>query len=369
MATDTQSTTPENDNLRDSLDAAFEKHATDEVDPTPATPVEGEQAAAAERARDQRGRFAAKDEGQDATQPTGKAPGGPQERTQQAPQGQPTTVPAAPPPGGELKAPASWKPEVREKWAGVDPTIKAEVHRREYEMQQVLQQSAGARQFIDAFERVVQPYEMFIRAENSNPLQAVQNLMQTAAELRVGTPMSKAQLVAGIIKNFSVDVATLDSLLAGTVPQGGGAQQQQEFRDPRFDQFLAQQQQMLAQQQQREDQELRQGLAAFGEKHEFYRDVAGVMADLVEIRSRQGQTVDLEKVYEQACKMHEGVSTILATRAATTKNGAQSQAVLRAKRAAASVKGESTLDEGATIPKNDSVRASIEAAIDTLGNT
>jgi hypothetical protein len=257
---------------------------------------------------------------------------------------------------------------VREKWGGVDPAIKAEVHRREYEMQQVLQQSASARQFIDAFERVVQPYEMFIRAENSNPLQAVQNLMQTAAELRVGTPMSKAQLVAGIIKNFSVDVATLDSLLAGTVPQGGGAQQQ-EFRDPRFDQFLAQQQQLLQQQQQREEQELRQTLAAFGEKHEFYRDVASIMADLVEIKSRQGQPVELEKIYEQACKMHEGVSTILATRAAATKNGAQSQAVLRAKRAAASVKGESTLDEGATIPKNDSVRASIEAAFDTLSNT
>lgn len=370
MATENQpntDTSPERDTLRDTLDAAFEQHATDEVDEKPEAVAEGEQTGGTERARDERGRFAPKGDSQEAAGTPAQAPGSPQERAQQPAQGQTPAVPAAPAPG-ELKAPASWKPEVREKWGNVDPAIKAEVHRREYEMQQVLQQSASARQFIDAFERVVQPYEMFIRAENSNPLQAVQNLMQTAAELRVGTPQSKAQLVAGIIKNFSVDVATLDALLAGTVPQGG-MQQQQEFRDPRFDQFLAQQQMLLQQQQQQDDAQMRQGLAAFGEAHEFYRDVAGIMADLVEIKSRQGQAIDLEKVYEQACKMHEGVSTILATRAAASKNGAQSQAVLRAKRAAASVKGESTLDEGATIPKNDSVRAAIEAAIDTLGNS
>jgi hypothetical protein len=360
--TDTQDPTLQQGNdeeltLRDQLDEAFEQAAGDETqgEAAAASRTEGE-----ERARDERGRFAPKAEGEEAP---GKAPGGPQERTQPLPEGQAAAPTPAPAPG-DLKAPASWKPEVREKWGSVDPVIKAEVHRREYEMQQVLQQSAGARQFIDAFERVVQPYEMFIRAENSNPLAAVQNLMQTAAELRVGTPQSKAQLVAGIINSFGIDVQMLDSLLSGQVPQAG--QQPQQFRDPRFDQFLAQQQQLLAQRAQQEDAEMRTQLATFGEAHEFYRDVAGVMADIVEIRARQGQPVDLEKIYAEACKMHEGVSTILAQRAAAAKSSSNSAAVLRAKRAAASVKGEPTPD-GATVPKNDSIRAAIEAAIETTG--
>jgi hypothetical protein len=351
--------------LRDELDAAFEQEADDETGDA----GEGGEAAPAEdgRARDEKGRFAPSK----ATDEPGKAPGGAQAAAQQQQpgqgQGQPAAGSPAPAPGGELKAPASWTPQAREKWAGVDPEVRAEVHRRELEMQRVLHQGAQHRQFIDAFEQVVRPYEMFIRQENSSPLQAVENLMRTAAELRVGTPMSKAQLVGGLIRQFGVDVQMLDSILAGTVPQGG--QQQQEFRDPRFDQFLAQQQQLLAQQQQAEDAQMRQQLAAFGETHEFYRDVAGIMADLVEIRTRQGQGVDIEKIYEQACKMHEGVSTILAQRAAAQKTSSNSAAVLRAKRAAASVKGDTTLEAGATVPKNDSIRAALEAAFEEAGRT
>src|SRR4030095_11141214 len=140
------------------------------------------------------------------------------------------------------KAPASWRPEAREKWAGADPVIRQEVMRREHEMQTVLQDAAAARQFVSAFENVVRPYEMFMRAENASPLQSVQNLMQTAADPRVGTPQHKANLVAGIINNFAIDVAMLDSILAGQQPQGG-QQQQQMLRDPRVDMLLAQQQQ------------------------------------------------------------------------------------------------------------------------------
>jgi hypothetical protein len=356
--------------LRDQIDAAFEAAATDEA-PQAAPVPDG-------KARDEHGRFAAKaanDNAAPSADSAGNAAAGPVAPAPPAALGAAPAQAGAPavspaPPPGEIKAPASWRPEVREKWAALDPQVRQEVHRRESELQHVLQQSAQSRQFVDAFERLVQPYEVFIRAENSNPLQAVDNLMRTAAELRVGTPASKAQLIAGMITNFGIDLPMLDSILAGQMPAPGqaAAAQPQPFRDPRFDQFLAAQQQMLQQQAQQEDAQTRQTLQQFADAHEFYGDVAALMADLLEVRARRGEKPDLEKLYAEACKMHEGVSTIQAQRAAASKSSSHSAAVLRAKRAAASVKGDTTPDGGATVPRDDSIRAAIEAAIESGSN-
>lgn len=347
--------------LRDSLEAAFEKDPTDEVNDG-GEPGDGRQ-------RDEHGRFQ-KGAKQAATVTSIDPKATQQAQDAQTPtdQGQSTSTPA-PGPGDpkDLKAPASWRPEAREEWGTLSPRLKAEIHRREYEANRVVQEGAQARQFISAFENVMRPYEMFIRAENSNPLQAVQNMMSTAAQLRVGTPHSKANLVAGIIKDFGIDIEALDGILAGNPAIAQQAQhQQQQFRDPRMDQFLAQQQQYMQQQAQRENEEVRTGLGDFAAKHEFYGDVSGLMADLVEVRSKQGQPIDLEQIYKQACQLHEGVSTILTQRAATVRSTGSSNAVLRAKRAASSVRSEATPD-GGHVPKDDSIRASLEAAIESVG--
>jgi hypothetical protein len=268
----------------------------------------------------------------------------------------------------ELKAPQSWTPAAREKWATVDPDIKAEIHRRESEAGRVIQSAAAQRQFVDAFERLMQPYEMFIRAENSNPLAAVDNMMRTAAQLRVGTPAAKVEIVAGIIKNFGIDLPALDAVLAGQqMPQHLG-QQQANFRDPRVDQLLALQNQQHEQQAQFENQSIRQGLATFAQGHEFYGDVAPMMADIVELQTRQGIPIDLEKIYARACQLHEGVNTILQQRAATQNTSNSRAAVLRAKRAASSVKSDGA-PTGRTVPKGDSIRDAIEAAIDAGENS
>lgn len=347
--------------LREQIDAAFEQSATNEPEKATEGAPAGEQ-----RDRDELGRFTAKQQQQQS--PT-QGPQSPQEATTQPRQGQGSGITPPPAPGGELKAPASWRPQAREKWGGVDPDVKGEVHRREYEMQQVLQHASGARQFIDAFENVVRPYEMFIRAEQSTPLQAVASLMATAAELRVGTPTSKANLVAGLIRQYGVDLQTLDSILAGQAPQGGAQMQQpQQYYDPRVDQLLAHQQRMQQAAEQYENQQIHSHLHAFAadSKHEFYDDVRHTMADIIEIKARQGEPPDLEKAYAQACAMHEQVSTIMSQRQAASRSSSSQAAVLRAKRAAASVKSDSTPGPGATIPKNDSMRADIEAAFEDV---
>lgn len=354
-AADTEiDTGTEETTLRDDLDAAFEEHATDEGAVEP--PASG-------RSRDASGRFAPSSQtATTTTEGTAALTSGPAQGQQVAATGnlqQAQSAPAQP----DLKAPASWRPEAREKWAGIDPEIRAEIHKRETEANRVVQTAAQQRQFVEQFERLMQPYEMFIRAENSNPLAAVDNMMRTAAQLRVGTPQAKVEIVAGIIKNFGIDLPALDAVLAGQAMPQNMQQQQQVLRDPRVDQLLAIQHQQRQQQEQFEQQAINEGLGTFAQTHEFYGDVARTMADIVEVQSRQGMPLDLEKVYQQACQMHPGVSTILQQRAQTQATGSNRAAVLRAKRAAVSVKNDST-PTGATIPKNDSVRAAIEAAMD-----
>lgn len=361
MATELQNidteldTGAEETTLRDDLDAAFEAAETEDTAPQGTRP------------RDQGGRFASTKAGGNENVPadpsatattTTQGVAAALAQGQQATTGNLQTQQTAP----DLKAPASWTPQAREKWANVDPDIKAEIHRRESEAGRVIQSAAQQRQFVDAFERLMQPYEMFIRAENSNPLAAVDNMMRTAAQLRVGTPAAKVEIVAGIIKNFGIDLQALDSMLAGQAPQFA-QQQQQPLRDPRVDQLLAQQHQQAQQHAQFEQQSITQGLAQFAQGHEFYGDVANMMADILEVQTRQGIPIDLEKIYQRACQLHDGVGSILQQRAAAQNTSSNRAAVLRAKRAASSVKGDGS-PTGSTVPKNDSVRAAIEAAID-----
>lgn len=340
--------------LRDELEAAFEKEPTDEVSEREQSEEKPEAATTQDaRTRDQQGRFAKAQADAEAAAARQVQPApGPQE-------------------GKDIKPPASWTPGAREEWQNLSPRVKAEVQKREWEAQKVVQESASARQFISAFENVVRPYEMFIRAENSNPLQAVQNLMQTAADLRVGPPAQKANLIAGLVQQYGIDVgmldAALDKMLNG---RGNGIQesQQQQFRDPRVDQLLAQQQRQMQERDRQQQTEVRSTLNKFAETHEFYSDVAATMADLVDVRTKQGQDIDLEKIYQHACQMNDEVRSILSQRsnAGAQRKAGPSQAVLRAKRAASSVRGDSTHD-GATIPKDDSIRASIEAALENSG--
>lgn len=342
--------------LHEELSQAFEAEPTDEVK----APAEGEG-----RTRDELGRFA-------------KGTEKPQDRLQQPDQG-PATTPARraapgapgavtePAPSPELKAPQSWTPAGRETWARIPPEAQAEIHRRESEMGRVLQEGAQNRQFIDAFTRIVSPYEVFIRSEGSNPLTAMASLFQTAAQFRVGTPETKAQLVAGLIQDYGIDINMLDGMMARKVTDGSfRPNQPQPLRDPRVDQLLAQQAQQREYMEQVETYQMRQGLDAFAAapEHEFYRDVAATMADIVEVRARQGQPIDFEAIYRQACALDPEISTIVNQRAAAQRS--PSQAVLRAKRAAVSVRNEAT-PSGATLPRDESVRAGIEAAIESLG--
>lgn len=269
------------------------------------------------------------------------------------------------------RAPASWRPDVREHWGQLPEPVRQEIQRREVEVQRTLQESAEARKSYDAVMRTIAPYEAFIRAENSNPLQAIDNLMSTAARLRTGTAPELAQLVASIVNQFGVGrfgngfIQALDSALAGQSPV---VDPQQAAMEQVLNQRLAPVQQMLTQfqqaqlaQQQRVAEQAQTEVERFLDRAEFGNDVREDMADLMETAARRGQNISLADAYKKACLMNDRVMSVLRARKQSQGAQQQTQAAQKARAAAVSVSGAAP--KGAMQQPATDVRSAIEAAI------
>lgn len=252
----------------------------------------------------------------------------------------------------EDRAPQSWKPETREHWGTLPTEVKAEIARREREFAVTMQETAEQRRFADAVLKTVAPYEHFIKAENSNPIAAIDNMMATAARFRTGTAPEVANLVGYLVNQFGVGrfgtgfIEMLDQALVGQTPQVDPreqairAQVEQEIAPVR--QFMNE----LNQAKQMQEMQLQQ--AAGGEvqgflaQHEFAMDVKDDMADLIEMASRRGREMSLEEAYDRACRAHPEISKIFAKRDQASAAASRNQVAQRARAASVSVGGAPT---------------------------
>lgn len=269
------------------------------------------------------------------------------------------------------RAPASWKPEIREHWAQLPEGVRAEVARRESEVARTLQETAEARRTAESVMKTIAPYEGFIRAEGSNPLQAIDNLMSTAARLRTGTAPELAQMVAGLVNQFGIGrfgnsfIEQLDSALAGQAPkqdpQASAIEQVLNQRLAPMQNMLTQFQQAQYQQQQQATQAAQSEVATFLERAEFGNDVREDMADLLEAAQRRGQNMTLVDAYKKACMMNDNVRTVLSRRIKAQGAQQTTQAAQKARSAAVQISGSAPM--GALKQESTDVRSAIEAAI------
>lgn len=350
----------END-LKDDIAAAFDK-ADEPAAPAPepvaeapaevvtATPIGESQDG---KVRDEKGRFVPK---------VGDAPAEKKAEPKQleldskAPVEAKPAEPAKPvePEKPKVRPPASWKPTARESWEKAPPEIQQEVLRREKEISAALNESAEARATYQKFRETVSPYESMIRAQGVEPIQAVGNLLRTAAQLATAPVPARAQIVADIIKTYGVDIPTLDSILSGQPAPQAPQQAWQppdpaQFRDPRLDALLAQQQTMLQQKASSQIEEV--------EGEEFFEDVRDDMADILEVASRRGVALSARDAYNRAVMLHPEVSRVMEQRrAAATQSGATQRAMA----ASSSVRAQPA--SGVEAPKDLDLRSAIEAA-------
>lgn len=266
------------------------------------------------------------------------------------------------------KAPASWKPAAREDWAKVPEAVRTEIIRRERDMERGLQDSAQARRVADAYTEAVRPFESIIAMENANPVAAVRSLLATAAQLRMGTPQQKAQMISQIISQYGVDVMVLDSVLAGApLPQGGQQQPNQQLEQELapIKRFMSELQNLTSQNTQKRSTQSQATLQAFSEDsaNEFFMDVRESMADIFELAGKRGRELTLKQAYDQAIALDPELSKIVGQR----KQAQASGTVTKAKRnAASSIHG--TPGGGKAQGSGKDLRSTIEAAMENGGN-
>lgn len=356
--------------IREALGAAFDKaeapaEAPEAAAPEPAAPAPETPPAApvaaeapapvvevkspASPGRDEKGRFAPKA----PAEPEAKTPEPAAGETPKESAAEPE-VPAEP----ALKPPQSWKPAAREKWAALPPEVQQEAVRVDREVQRVMREAAPARKLAEDFIRTVAPFEAMIRAEGSEPLKAVGNLLQTAAALRTAPPAYRAQLVAQLVRTYQIPIDALDAALVGEAPKGHDA-------GP-VDAGSVAQQVMAMLEQQSSSRRAQHGQAEveqWSDGKEFFDDVREDMADLLEAAAKRGKALTLDDAYKRALQLHPDVSQVLKQREAAEAAKKLNASAQRAKAAGVSVKTEPEQTQPAQ-PK--SIRAALAEAASRL---
>jgi hypothetical protein len=219
---------------------------------------------------------------------------------------------------GAMPAPIGWSPEAREGWAGIPEATKKQIVQRERDIEKNMANTGLARQESQVFNQLAGKYQAVMAAEGvNNPFKAVEGMFQTAARLRMGSPQAKAQQIAHMIKNYGVDIETLDSLLVGEAPRANPGQQVQQMIDRRM-QPVNQMMNQLAGMQQNKVQEQHNGanqqIGEFAKNAEFINDVRYDMADLMDLATKRGQNLSLQAAYDKACAVHPQISAVLQKR-------------------------------------------------------
>jgi hypothetical protein len=330
-----------NDTMRDAMEAAFDEAETtdgEQEEETGGSPEDTSEplGAAAEGEGEATGEELG-GEGEGAAELGGEGEGEPAA-------GEPLPVSAddtgvAQPLGDAPGAPVSWKPAMREHWAGLPPEVQQEITRREGDITQGLQQAAGHKRVAEEYYRTVAPFQSFIQAADSSPAQAITQLMTTAVQLTQGSQAKKAEVVQNIIAEYGVDIGMLDELLAGQPVADDPNAPLLAAMDERLapiNSFMGQ----IGQQRQAQTHEINNEaaaeLGAFQTSHsEFYEDLREDMADLLEMAANRGRTMTMEQAYVQAANAHPEIGPIITQRTAAAA-GKLTPATAAGKRAAAS---------------------------------
>lgn len=274
---------------------------------------------------------------------------------------------------GKFKPPVSWKPSAREHWAKIPSEAQEEISRRETEISRALSESAQARKFGGEFHNAVKPYEQLIRASNVTPIQAISNLMNTAAVLQTGTQGQKCATIANIIKTYGIDLKELDAFLAGQAPAKESRVKDEVLQTVRGElapvrEFINEVRGSRQQSEQRINSDAVSELETFAAdpENEFYSDLSEDIADFLESSAKRGRVMTLKEAYNRAAAIHPEISKVVSQRAADAAKLARAQSLESKRRAASSQTGGSPGGMGSPQGKPGNRREAIGMAWDKL---
>jgi hypothetical protein len=252
--------------------------------------------------------------------------------------------------------PVSLPPAAREVWKDTPAAMKEAIARREADYAKGVEKYRENAQRAQMMDTALQPFQQYIGMTGQSPPQVVNNLLQTASMLQMGSPVQRAQTISQLINQFGVDIQMLDSILADGAPPPQNQEDliRQAARDEARREFEAQKQYEYQVAQQKIMGSLTNEIAQFGAGKEFYTDVRMDMADILDMAASRKIDMPLEEAYRRACLIHPEISRILETR---NKQPTQSQ-----RRAASSIRG----NQGGVISESepDDLKSAIEKAWD-----
>lgn len=264
------------------------------------------------------------------------------------------------------RAPKSWgTAEARNAWKHVPLAAREEIIRRERETSRVLGENAQRVQVAKQFMETIRPYEARIRSTGLDPIRAVDELMKADHILSTANQSKKAALVAQIIKEYGVDIAELDNVLAGQ-PSADPVQERVEQlvaqRLSPFEQFVKAQAQAEMNRRQAEQFQTVQTVQQMAQDARFphFESVREVMADMIEAAGNRGVALSLEDAYKRAVAIDPRLSSAapMQGQSAAAQANARAQKALNASVSVAGAPngGPSALKPGADL------RSTIEAA-------
>jgi hypothetical protein len=216
--------------------------------------------------------------------------------------------------------PKSLSPAAREAWNKAPEALKKDIAKRERDYANGMEKYRGNAQRAQQMDQTLAPFQQYMQM-NGGPQKSIQGLLQTGASLQMGSPAQKAQLVANLIQQFGVDISTLDNMLVGKAPPQEA--QANHAIDQRIQQAVAPYQNMMNQFQQSQQQQAQMNqqqvnneVTAFSQNpaNEFYNDVRGDMADILDMASSNNREMSMQEAYDRACRMNPEVFKVSQTR-------------------------------------------------------
>jgi hypothetical protein len=280
--------------------------------------------------------------------------------------GAPPVVPEQPQPSVEkVSPPNSWTAAAKAKWEAIDADLRAEIIKRETEMEKGFTKFDEERSVGKTFKEVLSPYMPMIQAEGGTPITAVQSLLNTAYQLRTATPQAKGQLLMELARQYGADFSQVSQSQPAVDPQLQAIHQE-------LAQLKNARQQELTMREQQEQAAVQSTISSFAAdpKNVHFESVRAEMAALLQA----GRAKDLQEAYDMAVWAKPDIrSTLLQQQIADAE--AKRVAEAKAKAAAArKASGSVTGSPGATAPKiaanqDRSLREELEAQLAAARNS
>lgn len=279
-------------------------------------------------------------------------------RKEQEPQPAPVQE-AAPQAAPERTRPKSWKREYWEKFDALDPEVAKYILEREEQYTTGVGQYRAQVEALKPLYEAVAPYQQHIAQYGIQPQDAVRQLLGTHLTLLNASPEQKLGHFRELAAFYGVPLQAL---------QGQNAR-----IDPVTNRLWQEVQQLRGQWQQyrslTEQQQAAQAIStveSFGKGKEFFEDVRGLMADLLD----SGMARSLEDAYDKALRLNDdvwrkaqaGQSGLEAKKQAAER----SAAAARAKASAVSPRSSSPTGSANGSARDNSIRSLLESSVEQV---